>query len=288
MSKVKRNFSLILFAAVVLCPTMVNAEIIGDYPGLKQLIDKSDAIVILRIESVENCFPSVTLYSTHNCLIYQTLKGDIKVGDRIMLQLMNTRIDPLEPQSIYISPFSCGSVHLMFLKNTIGENGKAGYSTINFQGANVRLPPLPIEKISTPSIEESIKYYIKTSIEYWSKEQQKERKFLETMIVDEKKSPTAASADSNSAKYITDINSLQKAIDIAVSTKKDWWNTPAGEYRLTMARQIIKNNKNIWVIAFSNKKIWPDDISGKPVGAGGEVFVNVDLATKETVVTYGE
>ena len=62
----------------------------GPPPELKKLIAMADAIVVLRIDRHLSDFNSPTFYSTHECYIYQTFKGDIPKNSRINLRLMNT------------------------------------------------------------------------------------------------------------------------------------------------------------------------------------------------------
>ena len=92
-----------------LVTTTVNAVEVGYYPGLRKLVDKADAIVILRIDRHLSDFGSPKLYSTHECYIYQTLKGNIPPNSKINLQLMDTRVN-------FRTPYAWLSTHLMFLQ----------------------------------------------------------------------------------------------------------------------------------------------------------------------------
>ena len=61
-----------------------------------------------------------------------------------------------------------------------------------------------------------------------------------------------------------------------------------GEFKLVSAQQIIVKGKYVWQITLKPVSLLPDDPSTQAIGAGGEVFVNVDLKTEEAIVTYGE
>ena len=113
---------------------------IGDFPGLDQLIAKSDAIVILRVDQhVGDVFPNPTFYTTHECYVYQTLKGRIPANKKIRLRLMDTRTGSATPFSIF-------STHLMFLTKKREASEPTEYRTIEFIGANIRVPDLDNEK----------------------------------------------------------------------------------------------------------------------------------------------
>ncbi len=55
--------------AVVLAASLAHGIPIGFFPGLDELIERSDAIVILRVDRHLTDFGSPTLYSTHDCYI---------------------------------------------------------------------------------------------------------------------------------------------------------------------------------------------------------------------------
>ena len=113
---------------------------IGYCPGLQELIDRADAIVILRIDRHLSGFGSPDFYSTHECYIYQTIKGDIAKNTRINLQLMNT-------EASFASPYANGSTHLMFLMKKATEDEPTEYRTLTFKGAQIALSPLGNEKV---------------------------------------------------------------------------------------------------------------------------------------------
>ena len=145
--------------AVVLAASLTHAVMIGFFPGLDELTGKADAIVILRIDRHVTDFGSPTLYSTHDCYIYQTLKGDIPTGKTIRLQLMDTRTE-------FATPYAYLSTHLMFLTEKRTTNEPTEYRTIEFKGANIQLTPFGHEKMPEgKTTKDQIMSLLKTTLE---------------------------------------------------------------------------------------------------------------------------
>ncbi len=148
----------------------------GPPPRVAKLIDMADAIVILRIDRHLSGFGSATFYSTHECFIYQTIKGDIPKNTRIKLRLMNT-------EGSFATPYAWGSTHLMFLMKKATEDEPTEYRTVTVNGAQILLSPLGHEKSPEgKTIEEKVKNLIKDAILYQAKEHEKKQKFLKAMI----------------------------------------------------------------------------------------------------------
>ena len=111
-------------------------------------------------------------------LVNVTLKGDIPAGKRIPLRLMDTRTS-------FVTPYARSSTHLMFLTKKRTPNEPTEYRTIEFQGANIRLSPFGHEKMPKgKTIEDKVKGLIKDSLEYRRKQYEKEREFLESVLVE--------------------------------------------------------------------------------------------------------
>lgn len=159
---------------------------ICDFPGLDELIQKSDAIVILRVDRQITDFGSPTLYSTHDCYVYQTLKGDIPSRKISRFQLLDTRCSFVPPYAIY-------STHLMFLTKKRTADEPTDYRTIEIKGANTILSPFGHE--NTPEGKttiEKITSGLKTTVEYDQKQHEKEQAFLNHMIIKRTAKPTDA------------------------------------------------------------------------------------------------
>ena len=167
-----------VFAAVMILPSTAIAVLIGPCPGVDELIRKSDAVVVLRIDDHIDTRQNPTLYTTHECYIYQTLKGDIPAGKRIRLRLMDTRTS-------FVTPFARSSTHLMFLTKKRTPNEPTEFRTIEFQGANIRLSPFGHEKMPKgKTIEDQVKGLVKDALKYRRKQYKKEREFLKSVLVE--------------------------------------------------------------------------------------------------------
>ena len=166
----------IVFAAVLILPSTAMAVRIGPFPGVGTAIQKADAVVILSVRDHIDTRPNPSLYTTHECYIYQTLKGDIPAGKRIRLRLMDTRTS-------FVTPYARSSTHLMFLTKKRTPDEPTEYRTIEFQGANIRLSPFGHEKMPKgKTIEDKVKALIKDSLEYRQKQYEKERGLLIALL----------------------------------------------------------------------------------------------------------
>jgi hypothetical protein len=166
----------VVITVVALTAAVVHAVMIGFFPGLDKLIARADAIVILRVDKHITDFGSPTLYSTHDCYVYQTLKGDIPTNTTVRFQLMDTR-------SSFVTPYAIHSTHLMFLTKKRTENEPTHYRTIEIRGANVRLSPFGNEKMPDgKTIRDQVKALLKRAVEYNKKQHDKEQSFLNQMI----------------------------------------------------------------------------------------------------------
>ena len=162
--------------SVVLAASLAHGVPIGFFPGLDQLIERTDAIVILRVDRHVTDFGSPTLYSTHDCFIYQTLKGDIPTNETIRLQFMDTRTS-------FATPYAMHSTHLMFLTKKRTADEPTDYRTIEIRGANIRLSPVGHEKMpSGKTINDQVKSLLKGTAEYNQKQHDNEQTFLKLMI----------------------------------------------------------------------------------------------------------
>lgn len=171
-----RNSILLAGLVLVLLAAPARAVPIGYFPGLDELIEKADAIVILRVDRQVTDFGSPTLYSTQDCYIYQTLKGEIPTSKTVRLQLMDTR-------GSFVPPYAVGSTHLMFLMKKRTEDEPTDYRTLQFGGANVRLSPFGHETMPRgKTTRERIISLLKDTVAYNRKQAEKEKAFLNRMI----------------------------------------------------------------------------------------------------------
>jgi hypothetical protein len=84
-----------------------------------------------------------------------------------------------------------------------------------------------------------------------------------------------------------DVSDLGRAVAIA-SLAAEQEGYPLQEYTLTSAQRIAHQGQYIWRITFKPSNLLPKDPSKGPFGLGGELFVNVDLGTGQSVITFGE
>jgi hypothetical protein len=81
---------------------------------------------------------------------------------------------------------------------------------------------------------------------------------------------------------------LDRAISIALARTADLRREHGKEYRLIGAEQMILDEKYVWRVTFKPLHLLPDDPATGIVGAGGEIFVNVDLGDETATVGFGE
>lgn len=85
-----------------------------------------------------------------------------------------------------------------------------------------------------------------------------------------------------------DTAELRDAVGIAVDAVNEQSRYPADHYTLVSARQMVIKGKYVWRVTFKPARLLPKDPSGEMIGAGGEIFVNVDLETRKPELRYGE
>lgn len=160
---------------VVLTVSFVQSVTYGPFPGLDELIEEADAIVILKIHKDVADYRRSTPYSTHDCVILQTLKGDIPTNKTIRLDLWDTR-------SFY-SSFARSSRYLMFLRKLQSPQTQTDYRTISRGGSSIRLPLTGHEKMPAgKTTKDQIKSLLKRAIKYNKRQHAREQAFLKRMI----------------------------------------------------------------------------------------------------------
>jgi len=168
-------------AAIFISLSFAHAELIGEFPGLSKLASDADAIIILRVDKSDGDFGGMELYSTHDCYVYQTLKGDIPANKVIRLKLMDAR-------SSIVSPFAHHSTLLVFLTKKRSPNEPTDYRSLEIKGATIQLPPTGQEAPPKgEAIIDKIRWVLQRAVEFNAKEQEKEQLFLQQMIQEEAK-----------------------------------------------------------------------------------------------------
>ena len=152
------------------------AVLIGNFPGFDELVAKADAVVILRVDHHVDVQSSPTLYTTHDCYICQTLKGDVPSGETVRLQLMDTRTS-------FVTPYAIHSTHLMFLTKKRTPNESTEYRTIEFQGANIQVSPFGNEEMPAgDTVLQQITTLLRRTIDYNREVYEKEQAFLKSAV----------------------------------------------------------------------------------------------------------
>jgi hypothetical protein len=80
---------------------------------------------------------------------------------------------------------------------------------------------------------------------------------------------------------------IQQVISIAIAQLREHSPT-AHQCRLIKVEQHIARGQYLWTASFKPTRSLPEDPAREPVGAGGEVFVHVDLRNLSSTITYGE
>jgi hypothetical protein len=155
-----------LFLAAL--PITAHAVRVGSFPGLDALVERADVIAIVRIDEHVQPLPDPNLITRHRCYVYQTLKGDLTAGGRVLLNLRDTR-------GSFVSPFPLLSTHLVFLVKADG-----GYRNLAFEGSVLRLSPFGNEKaLDGGTLRAKITNLVGQSISYWDAQWNSERAFLQ-------------------------------------------------------------------------------------------------------------
>lgn len=171
-----RKITLQLIASIILPCAVCHGALITFFPGLDELIWTADAIVILRIEKRISGNTRVTLYDTYECYIYQTLKGEIPVNQRVRFRLMDARTS-------FVSPFTDMSTHLVFLTKKRTPDEPTDYRSLEIQGANILISPFGNEKMPDgKTIKEKIQILLSRTLEYNKKQYEKEQMFLNKIL----------------------------------------------------------------------------------------------------------
>ena len=80
---------------------------------------------------------------------------------------------------------------------------------------------------------------------------------------------------------------LNEAVSIGTAKLAEL-KKPAEKFKLVGAEQRILKDKYIWLLTFKSAELLPVDPAKQLIGLGVEIFIKIDLKTKETTVTYGE
>lgn len=149
--------------------------LIGEFPGLQEMIDRSDAVVILRVdEDLDISGQSFGGHTLHRCLIYQTLKGDLAPTSFMPVLLYKPR------SGVFVSSFPRFSNFLVFLRKIPDGEAKSKYASLEIKGSMFRLSPFGNERIPEgDTVGDKIRSVLVDSLAYWAEWERKEREFVE-------------------------------------------------------------------------------------------------------------
>lgn len=166
-----------IIVAVMVCTSVAQAVVIREFPGLEALIAESDAIVVLRIDRhVDLSSLGDAYYSTHDCYVYQTLKGDVPANRTVRLQLMDT-------SGSFANPFALHSSHLVFLARSESNESPIGFVTINVRGANIRLPAMGLDRVPAgETVGAKIERLLRRALRQNKQDYEREEAFLKQMV----------------------------------------------------------------------------------------------------------
>lgn len=152
------------------------ADLVGNFDGLDNLIARSDAVVVARIERHIDTSSSPTLTTNHLCYVFKTFKGDVHAGRMSPLRLRDTAGSSR-------GKFRLHSVHVLFLIKQPTEKGGIEYRSLPFEGANIEVSPLFTEgMLKGNSIKENIKLLIQDYVEYRDKEMRREDALFDKIL----------------------------------------------------------------------------------------------------------
>lgn len=124
--------------ALTLLALPSHAVVIGSYPGLDKLIKQSSTIAIVRVDdSVFGFGPDG--WVNHKCLVYQTLKGDLKPNTNLPIMLNEFVGSQSNFGGQALAPMT---THLVFLNRSAQPINGAKYSIVCAEGADLPLSPL--------------------------------------------------------------------------------------------------------------------------------------------------
>jgi hypothetical protein len=171
----KRSWLLAPVAALLLA-IPASAVIIGPFPGLARLIEKADAIAVVRID--EPLEPGIRPngFTLQRCFVYQVLKGDLRAGTFTPLLLRDPGTSPA-------SPFARGSAHLIFFTRLGPPDRGAHYVTAHVEGASLRVAPLGNErKPEGKTTGDQIRSIIRRSMKSFEEERRREDELLRKVL----------------------------------------------------------------------------------------------------------
>ena len=87
-------------------------------------------------------------------------------------------------------------------------------------------------------------------------------------------------------------DSMKEAVTLAVGHVKAYLlrvkRTGTSPYRVIAAQNLIQKGEAMWLVTFKPADLIPKDPTKEEIGAGGELFITVNLKDKQCTMTHGE
>jgi hypothetical protein len=174
LSDMKKKICVLLFVLATSIPCL--AVLIGNFDGLDPLINRADAIAVIRIDEHIDNRSTPNLSTTHKCYVYQTLKGSIPVGSGLPVRLTDTTTSFREKFRVY-------STHLVFFYKHPKDKEGIEYDSVQWEGANIEVSPFGNEKVPEgKSVKERIKILINNYIIFRDQEAKREDALLQKVL----------------------------------------------------------------------------------------------------------
>ena len=169
----KKFYILLAVTLMIAVPCM--ARLFSGFSGLDKMIDNSDAIVIARIEQTTSRI-NLNGWETYRCMIYQSLKGDIKANSFVALRLADSN------NVHFPSGIKEGNSYILFL-NKVEKSGGAPYASLSQEGDHIEVSPLGNEKKPAgKTTKEQVQTLIRNYIVYRDERLKKENVLLNKML----------------------------------------------------------------------------------------------------------
>lgn len=97
---------------------------------------------------------------------------------------------------------------------------------------------------------------------------------------------SAACSATGTARSTPTTERLERAVAIALDASTD--ARSGDEHRVTGATERILDGRYIWRVTLKPVNLLPADPAASPVGLGGEIFVDVDLAANSSELRFGQ
>ncbi len=191
----------------------------ASYIDLTKLINQADAIVILQVDQNLSDFGGISGFSLHECTIRQTIKGNILYNTQIKAHLYDLK-------GAISNPYTCGSTHLIFLKQITNKNKDTEYRMLTVCGAQTILSNWNYNKeLDDETIEERVKTLILNEITFRTKEHDRRINILKNMLEGINNNEIKSGNNLLARKYLESLNITRRIPYFIERLKSDRWES---------------------------------------------------------------